>query len=297
MSITAAVSSRRETGAGLVEQQHARLAQQRHRTARGSAARHATAAPPCARRRRGTDSATAARRASGSSSGGGAAEQVEPPGAAAPQRDARDCRRSRARANTTGIWNLRATPRRDDPMGRQPVDRAAVEASPRRPAPAARRSAVERRGLAGAVRADHAEDRRARSNSSDSRSRIVTSPTSHARRRRARGAPAARAAARARRSRRRRCARRSPSQRSSGAKTPISPAGKTSTTTMKKIAIAISQNGKLSRNSLVSEPTSERADDRAEQPRAAADRGPDHEVGREPEADTSCGVTSPCCGA
>ena len=167
---------------------------------------------------------------------------------------------------------------------RQALERAAVERHAAGLRGQLAGQHVEGRGLAGAVRTDHAVDagpvEREREPVED---RDLADPhvdavdDERAAPRRARAACGAAIG-----SSRRGGAR--PKRRSSGAKTPIRPCGNSSTTTMKTIAIVISQNGKR-----VAQPARQRADqhgtdDRPEQPSAAADGGPDHEVGREREA-------------
>ena len=85
-------------------------------------------------------------------------------------------------------------------------------------------------------------------------------------------------------------------RRKSGSANPATPRGNTRTMAMKNSAISTSQNGKLSRNCAVSEPTSSvptTGPNRLARPPTAAQITSSAE---RPKPIT-CGVTIPCCGA
>ena len=235
---------------------------------RGSAARHARARPPCARRRRGTDSAIAALQHRARPAAQARPQQVELAGAAAPQRDGEVVGDRQRRQTRDGICSLRPMPRRRSDAA-QP---GAYRAPPKSTLPGLRRqlaaSAVERRGLAGAVRADHAEDARLlESERQPVEDRDLADVD--ARHRRARVSPAAArpdrggaAIAACSAARRKAALERRPR--------PDEPCGNSSTTAMKNESrSAISQNWKRSRKC-----AGERADQqRAERPARAGSRG------------------------
>ena len=199
---------------------------------------------------------------------------------------------------TDGIWNLRPMPRRTIRCAGRRSSRPAVEAHPTRLRRQLAAQHVEGRGLAGAVRADHAVDA-----GSLERERQAVEDASPRRRARRRPSIASSRGAAPGQSRRR--GDRRPCCRARGGQAALErreqrrsgPRGNSSTTAMKTIAMPISQNGNRSRS-----PLGQRADRaRRRAPGRAGGRGrrPRPRSRGRPRAPkpTSCGVTSPCCGA
>ena len=191
ISITAAVSSGERPAQGSSSSSTRGSVEQRHRELEDLLLAVRQLAPPCARRRRGTDSAIAApssiglvqRRRRGSSKASLPARPLHSAMArlSAIDRAGKDARNLQLAARRPGADAMR---RQAGEVVRPPRPIAACAA------PSSPLTHVEHRGLAGAVRADHAED--------PGSLEIERQPVEdgdladvHARRRRARASPAA----------------------------------------------------------------------------------------------------------